>query len=148
MYKFIWLSGCCILATAFAATAHAQAPLGGAPGGAGANPAYSPYLNVLRRGNSPGVNYYGLVKPELEFRNAYQGLQQQFANNQLNTTQMSDPRTGLPYTGHTAVFLNTGGYFLNSGAGANQRKLGTAGNLGPPPGPGQTAVPGAQTRRH
>ncbi len=91
----------------------AQAPYTG-PGGYAPNnpPAYSPYLNLLRRGNSAAANYYGLVKPELEFRSAYRGLQQQ-VNGQVNATAAVDPQSGLPYTGHVATFLNTGGYFLN-----------------------------------
>jgi hypothetical protein len=39
-----------------------------------ARPTFSPYLNLLRRGNSPAVNYYGQVRPELAFRKSIGGL--------------------------------------------------------------------------
>src|SRR5262245_58747136 len=44
-------------------------------------PAYSPYLNLLRPGNPAFMNYYGLVRPELDFRAAVRGLQQQVTAN-------------------------------------------------------------------
>ena len=37
-----------------------------------AQPVFSPYLNLLRRGTNPAVNYYGLVRPEIDFRNSLQ----------------------------------------------------------------------------
>jgi len=82
------------------------------------NPPVSPYINLNRSGASPGINYYGIVRPEFEFRNAFRGLQQQLSNTQLSMQQMTDPHTGFPVTGHTATFLNTGGYFLNLSGGA------------------------------
>src|SRR5438105_2383706 len=58
---------------------HAQ---GFYPGGAytpGNRPAYSPYLNLLRRDNPLGAagNYYGLVRPEINFRNSIGQLETQ-----------------------------------------------------------------------
>src|SRR5882672_9735632 len=105
------------------------------PGYGQGSPAYSPYLNLTRRGNSATANYFGLVRPELEFRGAYRGLQQQF-NQQQNAALPAVDQFGLPYTGHTATFLNTGGYFMNlSGAGAGmgaagQKKPGIGGMVG------------------
>jgi len=55
-------------------TAPAQAQVPYRPGGY-LPPAYSPYLNLLRQGN-PAINYYGLVRPQIDFRNQIQGLQQ------------------------------------------------------------------------
>ena len=52
-----------------AGQASAQAP--------GAAPGVSPYLNLLRQGNSQALNYYGLVRPQVEFRSGIQQLQQQ-----------------------------------------------------------------------
>jgi hypothetical protein len=72
-------------------------------------PAVSPYLNLLRPGNSAGVNYYGLVKPQQEFRNNIQNLQQQVSDNQTAITGLDN--TIGPTTGHSTMFLNTGGYF-------------------------------------
>jgi hypothetical protein len=80
-------------------------------------PPVSPYLNLLRSGNSPGVNYYGLVRPQLEFRQSIQNLQQQSINTQSEISGLID--TTFPATGHRTTFLNTGGYFL-SGSGASR----------------------------
>src|SRR5437763_708665 len=92
--------------------ASAQSPFG-RPGGVPMNPpAVSPYLNLQRRGTDPAINYYGIVRPQLEFRNAYRGLQQQ-VDLQQHQLEATDPRTGLPETGHVATFMNTGGYFLS-----------------------------------
>ena len=62
------------------AAAVAQPPGVGVPGGG--NPAFSPYLNLLRGGNPTYLNYYGLVRPQLDFQQSLQGLQ-----SQLSTTQ-------------------------------------------------------------
>ena len=47
----------------------------GGVGAAGGQAAFSPYLNLLRGGNSTLLNYYGLVRPEQEFRQANQQFQ-------------------------------------------------------------------------
>src|SRR5262245_56185746 len=74
-------------------------------------PPYSPYLNLTRRGNQ-AVNYYGLVRPEVEARTAIRGLQGQVA--QLRTQEVS-PQPGisteLPATGYAVRFLDNGNYF-------------------------------------
>jgi hypothetical protein len=98
------------------ATAQYRRP--GGPGGIrlpSRQPAYSPYLNLLRPG-SVTQNYLGLVRPQMEFRGAYQQLGQAVAANQ---GQIASLASGAgPTTGHPASFLNTGGYFLsNGGAG-------------------------------
>lgn len=99
------------------ARAAAQVPFGPRVGAAAAPP-FSPYLNLTRPGGSPALNYYGLVRPELQTRNAVLGLQQQVTANRTlltNLTNQNDPTggAGLPDTGHTATFLNTGTYFMN-----------------------------------
>lgn len=84
-------------------------------------PAFSPYLNLLRQGNSTALNYYGLVRPQVQFGNAIGGLQnevdlnRQLINSQNGGNSANDPSALT--TGHAAVFLNTGGYFLNSNRG-------------------------------
>jgi hypothetical protein len=108
------------------------------------SPVYSPYLNLLRPGGSTAQNYFGLVRPELDLRNAAGTLQQQ-------TYQNSQYLNGLAYgnggyyplvTGHTATFLSLQGRFLNTkGTGAGGRGgglvagSGSAGNYGAGPGP-------------
>ena len=85
-------------------------------------PAFSPYLNLLRSGNSAGFNYYGIVRPQLEFREGLGGLQNEVdLNRQLLLNSNNNTAGGYDSyaltTGHAAVFLNNGGYFLNSNPG-------------------------------
>src|SRR5262245_31160540 len=76
-------------------------------------PGLSPYLNLLQPG-SAAVNYYGLVRPQLEFRNALQNLSGQIG---AVAAGREDPQTGLPFTGHPVVFNNTAQFF-NSNLGS------------------------------
>jgi hypothetical protein len=82
-----------------------------------AQPPVSPFINLFRQGNSPALNYYGLVRPQLEFRNAYQQLQQQqvSAEQQQAAVGPADV-SGLPPTGHVAQFNTQGRYFMTRGA--------------------------------
>ena len=88
-------------------------------------PAYSPWLNLNREGGTPAQNYFGLVRPEMDFRDATLGLQQQVNANQqgLYNTQAA---AYMMMTGHITMFLNTGGYFPGGRGGAR----GQAGGLG------------------
>lgn len=65
-------------------------------------PTVSPYLNLFRGGN-PAVNYYDLVRPQQQFANSLQQLQQQAAPVVPLTAETVQ---GIPVTGHTAVFMN------------------------------------------
>jgi hypothetical protein len=68
-------------------------------------PAYSPYLNLTRPG-SVANNYYGLVRPDIDFRNSLNNLQQQYTGlNQAinNPTAVDSP---FPGTGHKTSFMN------------------------------------------
>src|SRR5262245_42360082 len=89
------------------------------------NPPFSPYLNLLRRGNPAYLNYFGLVRPEVDFRNSLIGLQQQAIANQQGVAGLE--ATAFPTTGHATRFLNTSHYFLNSGgqAGGAQARPGS-----------------------
>lgn len=76
-------------------------------------PVFSPYLNLLRRDANPAVNYYGLVRPEKEFRQSLQALQQEINGAQLApTTSQAD---GLPITGHPTQFMNYSHYYPRLG---------------------------------
>jgi hypothetical protein len=91
-------------------------------------PAVSPYLNLLRPSGTAGFNYYGLVRPQMEFRNGIQDLQfqQQALGGQAAPI---DPQSGFlttPGTGHAATFLYTGGYY----SGIYTGRPGGAGRLG------------------
>jgi hypothetical protein len=100
-------------------------------------PTVSPYLNLLRQGNPPYLNYYGLVRPEQRFNTALGTLQQQSA---INTEQITDLDATLaaPVTGHRTYFLNSSRYFLTQGAAGTTSALpgGTTGGAGT----GQTSV--------
>ncbi len=74
------------------------------------SPAVSPYLNLARPGN-PAINYYGLVRPQNDFRNSISQLQQQVAVNQASMAAMQD--TTLSGTGHPTRFMNYSAYFMN-----------------------------------
>ncbi|MCI0699914.1 MAG: hypothetical protein L0241_02390 [Planctomycetia bacterium] len=79
---------------------------------------YSPYLNLVRPG-SPGMNYYGLVRPELEFRNNLQQLQR---NTTRLQTEFSQATGGDLSTGHPSAFMYFGGYYSGIGRGGLQNR--------------------------
>lgn len=92
------------------AAAPAQMPTPGRP-----SPTFSPYLNFLRPG-SRTLNYFGLVRPEQEFRQSIGQLQQGLtATNQQLTTGLN--ATAEPTTGHTARFMTHYRYFQTNGSG-------------------------------
>jgi len=98
-------------------------------------PAFSPYLNLLQPSGSTALNYYGLVRPQVEFRNNIAGLENAVDLNKQSIANVQNGNTSLATTlttGHSAVFLNTGGYFLNSGrtGGAQAGRQQTAGTAG------------------
>jgi len=84
--------------------------------GYGGNPAnrppVSPYLNLLRQGSPAAVNYYGLVRPEVNFQNALYQAEQQIATNQQSISSLAG---GLPTTGHPARYMTHWAHFLNTG---------------------------------
>lgn len=81
----------------------------GRPGGIGptSRPTFSPYLNLLRGGNSTLFNYYGLVRPEMEFRAANQQFQSSFGrvDQQLRDVQQS-AGSRLSQSGHQVRFMS------------------------------------------
>lgn len=124
-------------------TAVAQPPYtpGGQPVGPASRPAFSPYLNLLRSSNSPGVNYYGLVRPQVQAQQAISALQTAVAGpavSPFDTFDATIPVTGQPfgYMTHTRYFLNnrTGGPGATRGAVVGGG-IGV-GNFGTPPGSG------------
>ena len=102
-----------------------------APGGGLSRPSFSPYLNLANRGNSPALNYLGIVRPQLQAQQQLGQLQQQYQQtNQGLQSQLNELSQGvdgsLPLTGHVATFNNTGSYFsrhpvTGSGGGASGR---------------------------
>lgn len=112
---------------------HAQYPTGAGRGfGSGSlnvtrGPSFSPYLNLLRRGNSTLGNYYGLVRPELEFRDANAQFQAGFGQIDRRFSQVQRGLDGrqMQVTGHRVQFLsNLRGA---SGGGFGQRRAPSGG---------------------
>lgn len=114
-------------------------PYGGYPG---STPTVSPYLNILGRGN-PAINYYGITRPQIEFRNALFGSGAQGAYAGVSEGEdLLDPslRRG---TGHPAVFNNLSHFYGSnpamggvSGSGRITGGVGGAGTTGYTPGLG------------
>jgi hypothetical protein len=93
-------------------------------------PVVSPYLNLLRGGQGAALNYYNLVRPQVQFGNSIQQLQQQVTQNQQNITGLQQQQqTGIAPTGHPIQFLNHRQYFLNYG-GTGGGQPGFAGGAG------------------
>jgi hypothetical protein len=136
-----------VLITVGAGAAEAQQPpLGGI--NQSRRPVFSPYLNLLRTENDAAVNYYGLVRPQFDFRRALQQVEQEESSLEAGQRQIRDAATGqaLPATGHASGFLNQGRYFMNrSGAGGAARQ-GGGGTAVARPTLG-TAAPGLGTGR-
>jgi hypothetical protein len=88
-------------------------------------PVYSPFLNLQRNNNPAYLNYYGLVRPEIQFGNSIYGLQQGVAANAAGISGL-DAATGLPLTGHPTFFMNTSHYFLNQGGQGTPAAAGAA----------------------
>jgi hypothetical protein len=105
-------------------SANAQPPGFGRP----RNPTLSPYLNLLNNNNSTAFNYYQLYRPQTEFRSAYQGLNQnlyqtdvQVAREGESIEQIGDrlrPGASLRTTGHRTSFMDYGSYFSAGSAAA------------------------------
>lgn len=113
-----FLTGAALAILILSSNASAQPPLPFSP--APRPPAFSPYLNLVRRDAPPGINYFGIVRPQLATQNSLTLLQQQVAAGQQLQQQMAGQsvvNSALPETGQQTFFMNTGGYFLNSRAG-------------------------------
>ncbi len=114
MRRLIWSS---LVALAAGGGAAAQAPAPPPGFGQAPRPQVSPYLNLLRSGNPGYLNYYGLVRPQQEFQQGLQGLQQevgavQSALGQPFGADLGQQQPLLPGTGHRSGFLTSGGYFM------------------------------------
>ncbi len=82
-------------------------------------PTYSPYLNLFRGGGTLASNYFGIVRPELEFYRSIGQLERGLAGQERRLGALAgDVDTILSPTGHSTSFLNTGGYFGGGGPGS------------------------------
>jgi hypothetical protein len=117
----------------------AQPPAPGVP-----RPTFSPYLNLARPGTNPAINYYGLVRPEMQFRQSILNLQSSVAANQQSLGALEAEREALRGTGHSIQFMNYGGYFMNYGPSAGTTGFLKYGLSSGTVGGGTSARPGAQ----
>ena len=83
-------------------------------------PSFSPYLNLARGGTNPGINYLGVVRPQMQMQQQYGQLQQQLRQTNQNLQDVSNTVSGadpnLALSGHASVFNNTGRYFNSNPA--------------------------------
>ncbi|MDA1164911.1 MAG: hypothetical protein O3B13_17590 [Planctomycetota bacterium] len=79
-------------------------------------PTFSPYLNLLRRGNSTLSNYYGLVRPQQQFQSANEQFQSEFnqVQRQFNSVESNLYAPPLQATGHRVRFMS----HLSNGTGS------------------------------
>ncbi|MHB1425963.1 MAG: hypothetical protein ACYC3I_22595 [Gemmataceae bacterium] len=80
----------------------------------GQNPsgsAVSPYLNLMRPGSLPAINYYDLVRPQMQFQNAISSLQMNQAAMIQGVTASGVRADALVMTGHPVIFGNYTRYF-------------------------------------
>lgn len=104
----------------------------------GSSPTYSPYLNLLRGGNSGvGQNYFGLVRPQQEFAQQNQALGQGLQTLQMQSMQGGNqPFQGgygysqLGATGHPVIFNSFGTSRFSGGyTGVGGGQLGGGGGF-------------------
>ena len=105
-----------VLTMALAAgAAHAQVPVQ-PPTQPYSPPVLNPYLNLLNRGN-PAINYYGIVRPQIQQGQQLQMLQlgltrtAEEAAAQQSATTAPGASGVLPDTGHVAGFMTYTKYF-------------------------------------
>ena len=86
-------------------------PMSGPMSGPSARPVVSPYINL--GGRNPVVNYYGIIRPELESRSLelrqQQNLQQ--LERRLREGEAKTEELMLPRTGHRSYFMNLSHYY-------------------------------------
>lgn len=118
----------------FAAAMLAGEAFGQPPAPPRYSPTFSPYLNLARGNSSPVLNYYGLVRPQIESRAAFQTLQGEILQNRQSTNVQKGVINGgygpLSSTGFQAGYMTHYAYFLNSGSGAGAGRGSVGGSRG------------------
>lgn len=83
-------------------------------------PPISPWLNLARPGSSPAINYYDLVRPQMQTMNQIQQLQ---GTTQLLAgaivAQQNQPAGQVAQTGHSTRFMSYNQYFNTTMTGTN-----------------------------
>ena len=118
-------------------------PLSGGIGTAPASAGFSPYLNLARGGNSAAVNYYGIVRPQINMQAQLQNLQQQQTSGAASF-EPDDPSMPGLVVGTRVRFLSTSGYFLNLQGGTTTQGATSGGYGGGASGRSGSAAQGSQ----
>jgi hypothetical protein len=74
-------------------------------------------LNLFNGGTNPAINYFGIIRPEIEFRNSLLQMQQQIAMGEQSTSDLATT-LGMVTTGHPSFFMSHRKYFQTVGTGA------------------------------
>ena len=139
-----WIIAVAALSTSagHTASARAQFPIGGYnPPQMMAPPAVSPYLNLNRPGSLPAINYYGLVRPQLQTQQQLQGLQYQqgaLATNLGGGMVVPGQQVMMATTGHPVFYFDYARFFplgglpngVGGGFGVGAPGLGGYGGMG------------------
>jgi hypothetical protein len=124
MKCILWPAICCLILVS-GAQVGAQGTYTRPSTGPSTSAPLNPYLNLVRGGN-PAVNYYGLVRPQVDAQRSLQQLQQQQPGTSTPASYGMSP-DGAPNSGHPVQFMNFSHYFSNSqGLGLNGRTSGPA----------------------
>ena len=141
-----------LAAVAFVGSVSAALAQPTVPGAGGVgSPPLSPYLNLLRNSSNnanPAFNYLTITRPQMQFNQAANSLNQQLQATNLQLQQQAAGQNGMmilggdtsqPYTGHRTTFGNLGGHFGNLGGVGGSRVGGTmmGGGMGLPGGAGR-----------
>jgi hypothetical protein len=103
----------------------------GQPGaGRSLPPPVSPYLNLLRPGSSTAINYYDLVRPQIDYGNSINSLQNQVSGVAGQVSAGLGGFYGPPVTGHPVYFLSTYSYFPSRRGGMFSGGGGVGGGMG------------------
>ncbi|MBI1901909.1 MAG: hypothetical protein HYS13_12465 [Planctomycetia bacterium] len=86
-------------------------------------PPVSPYLNLLRSNEDPAVNYYALVRPEIELRKSIERQAREIHDLQRFGGAAPGGARVLT-TGHESYFLNLRSYFGSVSGAAGGRTIG------------------------
>jgi hypothetical protein len=93
-------------------------------------PTVSPYLNLLRNDQPTYLNYYGLVRPQVDFRGSIGQLQQQTTADQQAISNLG-ATPGLSSTGHAVGFGTQYRYYMTLGrTGGSGFRPGIGGGVG------------------
>jgi len=81
-------------------------------------PALSPYYNLTRREGGTGVNYYTMVRPQIEAAERSRLQQRQIQQLQGQVSRPGNQAGAGGTTGHPSYFMNLSHFYPGLGAGA------------------------------